>query len=88
MWLKSTLKVLVCSPEAKDFIQSFREGSKAFIVQRGSNRSNQYFEVGVYVVGGRRGLIVIPEGREGWGWSGFAAEQKGDGFFRFSKRQG
>jgi hypothetical protein len=24
-------------------------------------------------VGGRRGLILIPEGRDGWGWSHFAA---------------
>jgi hypothetical protein len=28
----------------------------------------------VYTVGGRRGLLLIPKSREGWGWSCFAAE--------------
>lgn len=28
----------------------------------------------VYAVGGRRGIILIPEGRKGRGWSHFAAE--------------
>lgn len=32
------------------------------------------WEVVVYEVGGQRGLILIPEGRKGWGWCPFAAE--------------
>jgi len=31
-WLKSTVEVVVCNPEAIEFIKLFREGSKAFIV--------------------------------------------------------
>jgi hypothetical protein len=39
-----------------------------------SNPADRFFEVEVYAVGGRRGIILIPEGREGRGWSRFATE--------------
>jgi hypothetical protein len=73
-WLSSTMEELVRNTDSKDFIKSFREGSKVTIVQRGSNVSDRFLEVAVYAVGGRRGLIMVPEGREGQGWSRFAAE--------------
>jgi hypothetical protein len=38
------------------------------IVRRGGNWSGRFLEVVVYVVGGRRGMIVFPEGRDGRGW--------------------
>lgn len=43
-WLKSTVE-LVRNPKAMEFIKSFREEFKAFIIQRGSNRSCWYLEV-------------------------------------------
>lgn len=66
-WLKSTMEALVRNIEPTEFIKSFREGSKAFIVQRGSSGSSRYLEVAMYTVGGRRVLIMIPKGREGQG---------------------
>jgi PP-loop superfamily ATP-utilizing enzyme len=59
---------------AKDFIKSFREGPKVLIVCSGGNSSGWFLEVAVYAVGGRRGLILIPEGREERGWCRVAAE--------------
>jgi hypothetical protein len=44
------------------------------IAERGSNISGRFLEVAMYAVGGQRSLIMIPEGREGWGWSQFAIE--------------
>jgi hypothetical protein len=44
------------------------------IAERGSNISGRFLEVAMYAVGGQRSLIMIPEGREGWGWSQFAVE--------------
>jgi hypothetical protein len=41
-----------------------------FIVRRGGNRVGRFLEVAVYAVGGRRGFLMLPEGHEGWGWSG------------------
>jgi hypothetical protein len=56
-WLSSTME-LVQNSDSKDFIKSFREGSKVTIVQRGSNLSGRFLEVAVYAMGGRRGLIM------------------------------
>jgi hypothetical protein len=39
----------------------------------------------VYAKGGRRGLVLIPEGREGRGWSRFASKlSKVEAFFNAS----
>lgn len=87
--LKNKMETLVWKLEVMKFIKSSREGNKAFIVQRGSNRSSRYLEVAEYVVGGRRGLIVIPERRERRGWKMFASELgKVVGFFWFLSRHG
>jgi hypothetical protein len=61
-------------PRAKDFVKCLREGLKVIIIWRGGNSFGWFLEVAVYVVGARRGLILIPEGWEGWGWSRFAAK--------------
>jgi hypothetical protein len=39
------------------------------IVQRGGNKSDRFLEVAVYAVGGRRGLVLFFEGRDGRCWS-------------------
>jgi hypothetical protein len=45
------------NPGSKDFVNSFKEGSKVTIVRRGENSSG-LLEVAVYVVGGRRDDFV------------------------------
>lgn len=72
-WLLSTLES-VLRFTGKDFIRSFREGSKVFIVRRGGNTAGSFIEVAAYALGGLKGIIYIPEGRNGWGWSRFLAE--------------
>jgi hypothetical protein len=61
-WLESMVEALVPNPETMDFIKTFWEGSRAFIIQRGSNRLGWYLEVAEYTAGDRRGLIMIPKG--------------------------
>jgi hypothetical protein len=73
------------SPSAKDFLKSFREGSKVTIVRRGGNNFGQFLEVAVYAMGGLRGLVLIFEGWEGRGWWRFAVELgKATMFFKAS----
>lgn len=60
--------------EATEFFKLSRDGSKALIAQRCSNRSGRYLVVEVYNGGSRRGSIVVPERREGRGWRNFAVE--------------
>lgn len=57
------------NPGFEDFVKSYREGSKMTIVRRGQNSSSRFLEVGLYDVGGRKGLVLFPKGRNGRGWS-------------------
>jgi hypothetical protein len=72
-WLVSTMESLLWFP-GEDFVRSFREGSKVLIVRRGGNVARRFLEVAVYTLGGRRGIIYIPEGCDGRGWSRFVLE--------------
>jgi hypothetical protein len=58
----------------EDFVESFREGSKAVIVRRGGNKAGRFLEVAVYAEGGRNGMVLFPEGRAGRGWSCVSGE--------------
>jgi hypothetical protein len=73
-WFASTMENLQWFSREKDFIKSFREGSKVLIVRRGGNAAGRFLEVAVYGAGGQRGIIFIPEGRDGRGWKSFVLE--------------
>jgi hypothetical protein len=88
-WLFSTVDGVLWFPEEKDYVRSFREGSKVLIVRRGGNAAGRFLEVAVFAAGGRRGVIFIPEGNNGRGWSRFGSEVgKVRDFFKASARQG
>jgi len=70
VWLLSMLEEALRNPGFEDFVKSNREGSKATIVRRASShKSGHFLEVAVYDVGGQKGLVLFPKGRDGWGWS-------------------
>jgi hypothetical protein len=73
-WLASTLESLVGVPEDQAFIKSFREGSRVLIARRGRNQAGRFLEAASFGMGGRKGFILIPEGRGGWGWIKFSEE--------------
>jgi hypothetical protein len=66
-WLLLMVEEVLRNPGVDDFVKSFREGSKVTIVQRGGNRFGRFLEVAGYAVGGRRGLVLFPKGRDGQG---------------------
>jgi hypothetical protein len=70
-WLALTLEVLLDFPEEQDFVKSFQEGSKVLIARRGENKARHFLEATSFGLGGRKGSILIPEGRGGWGWLKF-----------------
>jgi hypothetical protein len=84
-WLASTLKILLGYPEDQEFIKSFRERSKILIAQRGSNQAGRFLEATVFELGGRKGLILIPECRGGWGWLKFLDELRKAAVFLSAK---
>jgi hypothetical protein len=67
-WLASTMEILLGYLEDQEFIKSFREWSKILIAWRDSNQAGHFLEVAVFKLRGRKGLILIPKGRGGWGW--------------------
>jgi hypothetical protein len=73
-WLAATLEMLLGILEEQDFIKSFREGSKVLIARTGGNRAGRFLEATTFGLGGRKGLIFIPEGRGGRGWQKFSGE--------------
>jgi hypothetical protein len=68
-WLVSMVEEVLRHTVFEDFVKSYREGSKVTIIRRGGNRFGQFLEVMVYAVGGRKGMTLFPEGRDGRGWS-------------------
>ncbi len=68
------MKEALRSQGVEDFVQSFREYSKAWIVWKGYNKDGCFLELAVFAVGGRSGFILFPEGRGGRGWNKVADE--------------
>jgi hypothetical protein len=73
-WLLATIEKALKEPVKKDFVTSYREDVKALMVRGGGNKAGCYLEVAAYADGGRKGVIWLPEGREGWGWSQVVGE--------------
>jgi hypothetical protein len=67
-WLLLMVQEVLRDRGSELFVKSFREGSKVTIVRLGGNSSGRFLEVAVYDVGGRRGMVVFPEGRDRRGW--------------------
>lgn len=45
-------------------METVHVGSRAFLVQRGLNKQGHFLALVEYGGGGRKGYLVIPEGRE------------------------
>ena len=54
-----------------NFARTFRDGSKVFILQLGSNVHGSFLMISKLLHGPRKGSIIVPEGRLGSGWRGF-----------------
>jgi hypothetical protein len=68
------MEELMGFPGDSDFVKSFREGSKVSIVCRVENKNGRFLEAAAYGVRGRRGFLLVLEGRGGWGWLKFVGE--------------
>ena len=73
-WLVETVEAAVLAQEKEEIAKTFREGDKAMMVHGGANKAGRFLEVSFLAVGGRKGVIWLPEGRFGRGWRRFAGE--------------
>jgi hypothetical protein len=74
VWLKDTVEEAMKDLGKKNFVKSFCEDVKVLMVCGGGNKAGWCLEVGVFAEGGRKGVIWLLEGRQGWGWSRVAVE--------------
>ena len=62
---------------SKNAFRSFREGNKVYVIQKQRNDRGNFVIVTVLGDSKERGGVIIPEGRESWGWHGISEELKG-----------
>ena len=72
-WLMPNLEHLVVGVSPKQFF-TLREGDTAFTLQRSSNSSGQFLLLTELKAGGSRRSIILPEGKERYGWRAFGLE--------------
>jgi hypothetical protein len=74
VWLADVVEEVMGAQRKGDFARSFRDEVRTLKVRMGSNQAGCFLEVAVFVEGGRKGVIRLPEGRGGWGWQRFVDE--------------
>ena len=57
--------------------RSFREGNKVYVVQKQRNNRGSFVTITVLGDSKGRGGVIIPEGRDSWGWRGVSMELQG-----------
>ena len=72
-WLMSNIEHIVVRASSKQFF-SFREDDSAFTLQWRTNSFGQFLLLTELKVGGSRRSIIIPEGKEKYGWRAFGLE--------------
>jgi hypothetical protein len=68
VWLVDTVEEALEFQRKEDFARSFCDEIRVLKIRLGSNRAGCFLEVAVFVEGGQKGVIRLPEGCEGWGW--------------------
>ena len=64
-WLANAVEEAMEAQRKKDFARTFRDEVRVLKVRLGSNKAGCFLEVAVFVEGGRKGVIRIPEGHGG-----------------------
>jgi hypothetical protein len=73
-WLADTVEEALEFQRKEEFARSFRDEVRVLKVRTGSNKAGCFLEVAVFIEGGWKGVIRLPEGRGGWGWQRFVDE--------------
>jgi hypothetical protein len=74
IWLAAKVEEVFLSWVKEVTIAYFREDENVLMVRGGRNKAGKFLEVAIYTEGGRKGVIWLPEGKNGWGWRCFVGE--------------
>jgi hypothetical protein len=73
-WLADVVEAAMEAQMKEDLAKMYRDEVRVLKVRLGSNKAGCFLEVAVFIEGGRKGVIRIPEGRGGWSWQRFVDE--------------
>ena len=76
-WFRDALLEVANLSNDQNLFLSFREGDKVFVVQKQRNGRVNFVIVMVLGDSKGRGCVIIPEGRDAWGWRGVSHEING-----------
>jgi hypothetical protein len=76
-WFRDTLLEVSKLSREQNVFRSFREGNKVYVVQKQRNDRGNFLTVTVLGDSKGRGGVIIPEGKDFWGWRGFSVEVDG-----------
>uniref|UniRef100_A0A2N9F8S0 Uncharacterized protein n=1 Tax=Fagus sylvatica TaxID=28930 RepID=A0A2N9F8S0_FAGSY len=73
-WFRDSLLEVATLSRDQNAFRSFREGNKVYVVQRQRNDKGNFVTVTVLGDSKGRGGVIIPEGKDSWGWRGISVE--------------
>ena len=73
-WVGRCVEENIAREKEQAFVRTRGENGKTYVSRRCSNNHGRYIEITESGRGGRRGRVVIPEGRKLSGWRGFGKE--------------
>ena len=73
-WLRDALLEVAKLSNDQNLFRSFREGHKVYVVQKQKNGRGSFVSVTVLGDSKSRDCVIIPEGRDTWGWRGISHE--------------
>jgi hypothetical protein len=77
LWFRDAILEVAKLSQDQNVFRSFREGNKVYVIQKQRNDRGNF--VTVTVLGDSKGRdgVIIPEGRESWGWRSISLEVDG-----------
>uniref|UniRef100_A0A2N9HJW1 Reverse transcriptase domain-containing protein n=1 Tax=Fagus sylvatica TaxID=28930 RepID=A0A2N9HJW1_FAGSY len=76
-WFRDSLLEVAKLSNEQNVFRSFREGNKVFVVQKQRNNRGSFVTITVLGDSKGRGGVIIPEGKDSWGWRGVSMELQG-----------
>jgi hypothetical protein len=73
-WFRDSLLEVATLSRDQNAFRSFREGNKVFVIQNQRNDMGNFVTVTVLEDSKGRGGVIIPEGKDSWGWCGISVE--------------
>ena len=76
-WFRDSLLEIVKLSNTRNVFRSFREGNKVFVVQKQQNGRGSFVTITVLGDSKGKGGVIIPAGKESWGWRRLSEELDG-----------